>query len=54
MHGETQKISMIENKMWVDPRNGLGKLVNPGKSYFLGLHPITLNSVGAKIVWVQK
>lgn len=27
-------MDMIDNKMWTDPRDGSGRLVNPGKKKF--------------------
>lgn len=39
-------MDMIANKMWTDPRDGSGRLVNPGKKFFLSMAADVVRTVG--------
>ena len=45
---DAKKPSMIEQNMWIDPRQGSGKLVNSGKTYFLNLAKNTVRDMNAQ------
>lgn len=39
-------MDMISNKMWTDPRAGSGRLINPGKQFFLSMAADVVRTVG--------